>query len=205
MYFPAVVVVITRGQMAWVPVNETLDIYQRGGTARLTGQGVLIASGSRATIPGRLPVMIYLTMNPTVAGRVRRRCARSVVVGNYCRINEVGSGVIGRRMASSSICGVIAGRRVLSSQATPFDTIDLNENRFDSIRTGDSAGWTGRGPAWRCWTRREPPFCHSTWDTRSDTWSEWTCRKGGRPCVVSGNVRNAHDQRSALDPRVPRS
>jgi hypothetical protein len=64
---PAVIIVVARGQMLRVPVDETLDIYFGRCITGLGLQRCIVANGPRAAVSGGLPVMVNLRMDAGIA------------------------------------------------------------------------------------------------------------------------------------------
>ncbi|OLD34036.1 MAG: hypothetical protein AUI50_08325 [Crenarchaeota archaeon 13_1_40CM_2_52_14] len=56
-------------EIAWVPVDEALEVYERRSCSLRT-QRRIVTGGGCSTILGSLPVMIYLRMNSTITRRI---------------------------------------------------------------------------------------------------------------------------------------
>jgi len=69
-------------QIGRIPIDETLEIDERNPVSSLTGERAGIAGRPGTTVVRGLPVMVHLSMNPAVTGRITGLGARSSIVGN---------------------------------------------------------------------------------------------------------------------------
>jgi len=59
--------------VAWIPIDETLNVYFGGTGAGLAGESRFIAYRSTSTVSCGLPIMIYLRVYATITCLVSRR------------------------------------------------------------------------------------------------------------------------------------
>src|SRR5207253_6022454 len=177
MNLPAVEIVPLRGEMIWIPVDESLNIYESRGCSLRTQRNIVTSRGGSAIVRG-LPIMINLRMNLAITGRVSRACARSRIIRNDCRVVDVESGIAVRRAhRSPTVNGVVCTRTVLVGNTFSLDSIDLNEHRHRPVIISNSARWPRGNPARRGTSGGKPALRNSY--RRSDSRAEDAARLRG--------------------------
>jgi hypothetical protein len=179
-----------------IPIDEALEINQGNAVSSSARERTGVTSRPRSAIMRCLPIMIHFHVNATIAGRITRRGAGIAIVRDNRRVEDVKREIVDRStpVRPSSICSIVAGRRVLRCCTRPLDCVDLHK---------EAAGGTRRMPPGGSRPWGEPTFRHATANGCCYARAPRTLVKRRGSGSVRSNVSYPHSCWVAGNVRIP--